>query len=196
MNNEKLRIHSDVPNELFEVKNIAVCITLGIVTFGIYGLIWIFSIIKKIKLLNNEEPYCAGELLLNMFIPFYSPYWLYTRAKKLSTAAANRNIQITVNGTLYLILALFGFGIISYAMIQNDLNEIAERLYTNSINDTTFENGTVLSNNYNSQNDTRLKPVIVKDPVERLKELSVLKEQGIITEEEFETKKKELLAKI
>ncbi|QSX06463.1 DUF4234 domain-containing protein [Sedimentibacter sp. zth1] len=182
-------IGSNSQIELLESKDVAVCILLSLVTFGIYFIIWLYSIIKKIKLLNKDQTDCLGELLLCIFVPFYFVYWFYIRAKELSNVAAKQNIQIKDNGTLYLILTLFGLGIISCSLMQNDLNVISLRLKTEN---TDFNNpNTAYSQHLKAQNE-----FYQKDPVERLKEIALLKEQCIITEEEYESKKRELLGKI
>ena len=53
-------------------------------------------------------------------------YWHYTLGKKLYEAGQKHNKMIADNSILYLILCLFGFGIINYCLIQNDINKFAE----------------------------------------------------------------------
>ena len=117
---------SGIASELRETKGIVVCILLSIVTCGIYGLIWQYSIIKKIKLLNNDTSGCAGEFVCCILVPFYAFYWYYTRAGKLSDGAARYGIRISNNGVLYLILAIFALSIVNICLMQNDLNTIAK----------------------------------------------------------------------
>jgi hypothetical protein len=110
---------------LQEEKSIAACILLSFVTFGIYQICWIHSICKKIKVLNGEDPSCAGEVCLILFIPFYNIYWMFTRGKKLAEAANRRGIPLNDNSIIYLVLSLFGLNIVNYALLQNDLNAVA-----------------------------------------------------------------------
>ncbi len=118
-------INQGISYELQETKSIGACILLSFVTLGIYSLVWQYSMIKKIKLLNQEGSDCAGELLLNMFIPFYTLYWVYSRGEKLSVAANRRGIPMGNNAGLYLLLNLFGLGIITQALMQGQLNDVA-----------------------------------------------------------------------
>ena len=117
-----------MPNEFREEKNIAVCIILAIVTCSIYMWFWMYSMVKKIRMLANDTSDMVGEYLLLMLVPYYNVYWVYTRGKKISKEAARRGIQIADNSVLYLILNLLGLSIVSYAMIQNDLNKLARML--------------------------------------------------------------------
>ena len=117
-----------MPNEFREEKNIAVCIILAIVTCSIYMWFWMYNMIKKIRMLANDTSDMIGEYLLLMLVPYYNVYWVYTRGKKISEEAARRGIQITDNSVLYLILNLLGLQIVSYAMMQNDLNKLARML--------------------------------------------------------------------
>ena len=117
-----------MPNEFREEKNIAVCIILAFVTCSIYMWFWMYNMIKKIRMLANDTSDMIGEYLLLMLVPYYNVYWGYTRGKMISEEAAKRGIQITDNSVLYLILNLLNLSIVSYAMMQNDLNKLARML--------------------------------------------------------------------
>ena len=105
-----------------EEENIAKNVIFTIITFGVYGYIWLYRMSRNIKCLNNDKSSLTGELLCLLFVPFYMLYWVYTRAKSIKTQADCRNIQIGDSATLYLILSLFGLNIVSIALMQNDLN--------------------------------------------------------------------------
>lgn len=105
-----------------EEENIAKNVIFTIITFGVYGYIWLYRMSRNIKCLNNDKSSLTGELLCLLFVPFYMLYWVYTRAKAIKTQADCRNIQIGDSATLYLILSLFGLNIVSIALMQNDLN--------------------------------------------------------------------------
>jgi hypothetical protein len=115
---------------LLQEKSVALCLVLSFVTFGIYGIVWMFGVMKKIKLLSGEEPKCGGELALFIFIPFYSLYWMYSRSKKLSEAGAKCGVSIDDKSVINLVLAIFGLGIVSFALIQSDLNNAAKAFQT------------------------------------------------------------------
>lgn len=174
--------------EITETKNIAACIILSIVTFGIYNIVWMVSICKKIRALNDQSKKVGGEVVCFYLVPFYSFYWYYTRGKRLAEGAVNKGLNISDNSTMYLLLAIFQLSIVSVALMQNDLNTIATNVDISNIG----ENTKVPKN---TQVNT-VKTDMGNANVQKLKELNELKEQGIISEEEFETKKKEILDRI
>ena len=56
----------------------------------------------------------------------YMLYWMYKAGEKVQAAQAKRGLPYDSNsGILYLILSLFGFSIVSYCLIQNELNKMA-----------------------------------------------------------------------
>lgn len=69
--------------EQINKRNIAVCIILSIVTLGIYSIYWTYLMIKNIRMLQNDNRSCTGEMLCYIFVPFYSWYWWYTRGKRV-----------------------------------------------------------------------------------------------------------------
>lgn len=116
---------NDQNSPLLQEKSIALCVILSLVTCAIYYIVWMFSICKKIKLIAGEQPNCSGELACIIFVPFYLLYWIYTRSKKLAQAGANCGIQLEDRSVINLLLAVFGLGIVSAALIQSDLNTAA-----------------------------------------------------------------------
>ena len=121
-----------VPPELLEEQSIAACIILSIVTGGIYTIIWQVRLCRQIRLLAREDIRCTGEVLCLVFVPFYMYYWLYTRGdKQQRILAESYGVRCTVGnsaGLIYLLLAFFGVGIVSFALMQNDMNALARRL--------------------------------------------------------------------
>lgn len=75
----------------------------------------------------NEEG-TSGVLALILTIVtcgIYGLYWAYKCGDKLDKAKVDRGMPASNGGVLYLILYIFG-GIIAYALIQNELNKLAE----------------------------------------------------------------------
>ena len=115
-----------IPPELLETKGIAVAIVLSIVTCGIYGLFWYYNIVKRIHYIYAGNFDCVAEYLLLLFVPFYGWYWLYVSGEALDQYSVSRGEMGGGHlGILYLLLGIFGFGIISYALMQSELNKYA-----------------------------------------------------------------------
>lgn len=54
-------------------------------------------------------------------------YWYYAMGEKIATAQAKRGSQANTSlGVTYLLLGLFGFGLISTILMQVELNKLAD----------------------------------------------------------------------
>lgn len=108
-------------------KNIGITILLCFVTCGIYSFYWLYCLVRDVKIVTGEgNDGVVLEFILLAFVPFYNLYWLYTRDQKLFEAGKSYGVSVSDNAILYLLLAVFGVGIVSYALLQNDLNKFAE----------------------------------------------------------------------
>ena len=106
-------------------RNIAVCIILSIITCGIYGLYWYYSLANDINWVSGHNDDTSGGMVLLLTIltcNIYGLYWMYRAGCKIDEARQARNYSSQNNGIVYLILSLFGFSIVSYALMQNELN--------------------------------------------------------------------------
>ena len=102
---------------MIERRNIAVCIVLTLVTCGIYGIYWIVCLTNDVNTVSGDVNGTSGGI--------YGIYWAYKQGEKLDFTKNNRGIPSSNSGVLYLILQIFGFGIIAYALMQNELNKLA-----------------------------------------------------------------------
>ena len=113
-----------------EKREIVTCIILSIVTCGIYGIVWLVGIINDINALAQDDKsnQSAGTVILLIIITcgIYGFIYFYQAGQRLYNAGQKYNVQIADNSTVYLLLNLFGLGIVSYCLIQSDLNKFAE----------------------------------------------------------------------
>ena len=101
-------------------KNIVVCILLSIVTCGIYGIYWFWCITETARPVNPAEWQVTGGMAILFSIitcGIYGIYWNYKMGKAFTAINGGAD-----NSVLYLILSLFGFSIVNYCLIQNDIN--------------------------------------------------------------------------
>ena len=108
-------------------RNIAVAIILSIVTCGIYGLYRFVVLSDDVKDYSNDQEMMSGgvALLLTIFTcGLFGIYWAYKLGKNMFTAQQMNNLPATDNSVVYLLLELFGLGIVAWAIIQSDLNAI------------------------------------------------------------------------
>ena len=113
---------------MIERRNIAVCIVLTLVTCGIYGIYWIVCLTNDVNTGSGDVNGTSGGMVVLLTIVtcgIYGIYWAYKQGEKLDFTKNNRGIPSSNSGVLYLILQIFGFGIIAYALMQNELNKLA-----------------------------------------------------------------------
>lgn len=110
-------------------RELVTCILLSIITCGIYGIYWLVCMVNDLNTVSNEpQPTSGGTVVLLSIITcgIYSYVWAYRageqlcRARQIRTGYPGEN-----NGVLYVVLSLFGLGIVTYCLIQTELNKFA-----------------------------------------------------------------------
>ena len=115
---------------MVQKRDVAIAIILSIVTCGIYGIYWFIVMTNDVKTVSGDDKVASGGLaflftLLSCGI--YGYYWAYKMGELMKTAQEKNGLEIKDNAVLYLILQIVGLGIVNYALIQSDLNKIAEK---------------------------------------------------------------------
>ncbi len=109
-------------------RNIALCIVLSIITCGIYGIYWFISLTDDAVRISNGKEYntsgIVAFLLTLVTCGIYGIYWYYQMGKSIYSAQQDKGLNATDNSILYLVLGILGLGIVSYALIQNELNKL------------------------------------------------------------------------
>ena len=110
-------------------RNIGVCIILSIVTCSLYMWYWLYKLAEDLNNASEEKNPTSGAMLILLTIVtcnIYGWYWLYKAGQQVNSAKKLRNMQPDSNaGIIYLVLAFFGLNVVSYAIIQNELNTFA-----------------------------------------------------------------------
>ena len=151
-------------------------ILLLLFTFGIWFFIWIYRVTGYTNCVKDEEERNpTSKLLLCLFVPFYLIYWTYKTAQRIDKMAMAKGLQSDLS-TLCLILAIF-VPIIPPILMQDKLNTIA-----------TANNAKATPSQKPQMVDS-----VTLGTAEELKTYKELLDQGVITQEEFDAKKKQLL---
>jgi len=97
------------------------CIVLSLITFGIYPLFWIVGLANDFAAKNNQ-PAQGGKVILLTLITFgiYFLVWNYKMGNSIEEAGGKNE------GTVYLVLSIFGLSLISLALMQLQENQICD----------------------------------------------------------------------
>lgn len=101
---------------MIQKRDVVMVYVLTIITFGIYGIYWSVKTKDELNSLGGDIP--TGWLLI---IPIANIYWLYKYSEAYSTKLKKDN-----NGILWFIV-FWLIGIIMPAIVQSDLNKIADK---------------------------------------------------------------------
>lgn len=109
-------------------RNIVVCILLSLITCGIYSIYWFIVMTDESNMVSDEQTASGGMAFLFTIITcgIYFYYWNYKMGQKLHQAGQKYNKPIGDNSIVYLLLSIFGLGIINYCIIQSDLNRFSK----------------------------------------------------------------------
>ena len=164
-----------------ETTNEAYCslvkhILLLLFTFGIWHCIWIYRMTRYTNAVQDEEPRnSTNKLLLCLFVPFYLIYWTYKTAQRVDKMAAAKGISSDMS-TLCLILEIF-VPIIPPVLLQDKMNNIVT---AGDAQPVTVQNAPQ-------------KAAATLGTADELKTYKELLDSGVISQEEFDAKKKQLL---
>ncbi len=110
-------------------KNIVTCLLLSIITCGIYAIYWLICLADDANEASRSQNGTGGGMVFLLTLitcGIYEYYWMYKVGEQLAVAKEQATgTRGENNGVLYLILSILGFGIVSYCLIQNELNQVA-----------------------------------------------------------------------
>lgn len=105
-------------------RNIVVALLLTFVTCGIYGVYWYLKLDSELCEASGDWSGQHGIVLLLLNLVtcgIWGFIWSYQAGKKMDTLENNT----TNNTVVFILLALFGLGIVNWCIIQNKLNSMA-----------------------------------------------------------------------
>ena len=112
----------------FPERNLAMAIILTIITCGIYALYWEYTLTEDSNKISNEPNPTSGGMVVLLGIVtcgIYTLYWMYKRGELIDNYNMQRGLPSGSNSIIYLLLGVFGFGIVTYGLMQYELNKIA-----------------------------------------------------------------------
>ena len=107
---------------MIQRRDVAVAIILTIVTCGIYGIYWFISMTNEVNAITGTPGDTSGGvafLLTIVTCGLYSYYWAYKMGDKLDKYENTASQR----GLTYVVLTVFGLGIVAYALLQDSINK-------------------------------------------------------------------------
>lgn len=106
-------------------RNIGLAILFTFITCGIYGIYWFIVMTDDMNKLSSEDGFTTSGgiafLLTLVTCGIYGYYWAYKMGQKMNALTGDPN-----NTVLFLILQIFGLGIVNYCIMQSEINKHAE----------------------------------------------------------------------
>jgi len=118
-------------------KNIVTCIILSFVTCGFYSLYWLYCLVSDINTISDDPNAMSPVLVIILsFVTcgLYFLYWVYKSGSILDQRMVESGRNSENRPILYVILSLFYLTIVTYALMQDTINKLAE----SNINKTSF----------------------------------------------------------
>ena len=109
-------------------KSIGLYIVLTIITCGIFGLFWLYTIAEDMNYLAQDGDMTSGGMVVLLsFVTcgIYGWYWLFKQGERVDKMKMANGEPTSSSGIIYLVLAIFGLSIVSYALIQSEINKRA-----------------------------------------------------------------------
>lgn len=157
-------------------------IVLCLFTFGIWYLVWIYRTTNFLNKTPGAEQYNpTSKLLLCMFVPFYQIYWMYKHGQRIDTFSKYKKLNNSDMATMCLILGIF-IPIVACILMQDRINALC--MAKTPVAEAKAE---IEKQNAPTQ------VVSETSAADELKKFKDLLDSGVITQEEFDAKKKELL---
>lgn len=113
---------------MIQKRSIGLALLFSVLTCGLYSIYWFIMITDEANALSGEDGISGGIAFLLGLVTcgIYTIYWNYKMGKTMQIAQQRAGMHGADNSILYLILSIFGFQIISYCIIQSDINAIVE----------------------------------------------------------------------
>lgn len=107
-------------------RNIVVCIILTIITCGIYGIYWMYKLTEEVGGWSGDRSISPGGAVIFSLITcgIYAVYWCYRMGKQIYQAEMNNGMMASDDSVLFVVLSIFGLGIVVYAILQSRINNL------------------------------------------------------------------------
>lgn len=113
---------------VLEPRSFWLALLLSFLTCGIYLYYWIYTLTEDVNTLSNDQNATGGGmviLLTFLTCGIYLYYWMYKQGDRIDNAKMMRGMPADGNtGVMYLLLTFFSAGIVSYCLMQHEINKM------------------------------------------------------------------------
>lgn len=110
---------------IIEKRNIVTCVILSFVTCGIYAIYWAYKMaVESVKVKDANDP-ATLEAILCILLPFIG---FFLAEKKFAEGCQAIGFPHEDRSVIYLVLGLFGLGIVNFCLMQSDLNRLSDAM--------------------------------------------------------------------
>ena len=110
-------------------RSIVTCILLSIITCGIYSIVWMIQLNDELNAAADKTNATSGGMVFLFTLitcGIYGFFWYYKMGENVDAIKEKQGLASSSSGIIYLILGLFGLGIVNYCLMQDTLNKNAE----------------------------------------------------------------------
>ncbi len=112
-------------NEKGIVRSPVLVVVFSVISCGIYFFYWMYTTANELKIYTGRMDINPGvDLILSILCAPYIIYWFYKYSKIVYEEQVKITQITTDNSLINTILSIFGFGVISAAIMQSDLNNL------------------------------------------------------------------------
>ncbi|MBQ6857593.1 MAG: DUF4234 domain-containing protein [Lachnospiraceae bacterium] len=109
------------PARQIKPRSIPLAIIFSLLTCGIYGIYWLVCLNDDINTLTGNQSDTSGVMVVIFTLltcGIYGWFWMWKTGEKVDKMRGSANSNIA-----YLILGIFGLGIVAYALMQDAINK-------------------------------------------------------------------------
>jgi TctA family transporter len=108
-------------------RSIGACIVLSLVTCGIYTMYWLVCLANDVNTVTGRNGRSGGMVLVLTLVTcgIYGLVFLYCAGDDLDKHRFQNGEPTGNLALLYLLLGVFGLGLVAYALMQKEINEYA-----------------------------------------------------------------------
>lgn len=110
-------------------RNVAAAIIFSILTCGIYGIYWQVNIVDDANKISKNENAKSGILVFLLSLitcEIYWLFWMFKAGEMIDKARTEKGMPSSSRGLVYLLLSIFGLGLVAMAILQSDINALTE----------------------------------------------------------------------